>query len=141
MSNTALPINFKQMPKTYDELVTILPPQDIHDAYGYADAIEMVRRLVGFNLNAEQRQYVKELANFVESYEAVRFPIDESLTAPLDMLKFLLEENGMTDLDLGQLLGDPALGAEILAGRQSLNEAHAKKLAERFKVKPELFIS
>jgi len=141
MRNTTLPTNFRQMPKTYNELVAILLPQDIHDDYGLADANEVIERLAGYNLSADQRRYLNELVDVVAAYETVRFPIDESLTAPLDMLKFLLEENGMTDADLGQLLGDPALGAEILAGRQTLSEAHAKKLAERFKVKPGLFLS
>ena len=91
----------------------------------------------------ERRKVTSEggvLTTFVEVYEAERFPIDDSRITPLDALKALLGEHGMTASDLGRLLGNRTLGAAILSGRRSLSKAHIKKLAEYFKVEPGLFL-
>lgn len=56
-------------------------------------------------------------------------------------LKHLLEENQMNASDLARLLGvHPSLGSKILKGERSLTVAHLRKLAERFKVSPGLFL-
>ena len=124
----------------YGELVKMLPPRPIHDDVDLTNATEMIDRLAGFDLNADQEDYLEALSTFVEAYEAERFPMDDSRIAPLDILKALLAEHGMTASDLGRLLGNRTLGAAILAGRRSFSKAHIKKLAEHFKVEPGLFL-
>jgi HTH-type transcriptional regulator / antitoxin HigA len=140
MSSTAARNSFGSLPKTYAELVAALPPRPIHDAADLANASEMIDRLAGFDLNADQEDYLEALSTFVEAYEAQRFPIDDSRISPLDALKALLAEHGMTASDLGRLLGNRTLGAAILSGRRNLSKAHIKKLADRFKVEPGLFL-
>jgi HTH-type transcriptional regulator / antitoxin HigA len=140
MSNTMTKASFRRLPKVYGELVALLPPRPIHDDVDLANASEMIDRLAGFNLNADQEDYLAALSTFVEAYEADRFPMDDSRTGPLDALRVLLAEHGMTASDLGRLLGNRTLGAAILAGRRSLSKSHIKKLAEHFKVEPGLFL-
>ena len=140
MSNTAVKNNFRRLPRTYGALVAMLPPRPIHDDIDRANATEMIDRLAGFDLNADQEDYLDALATFVEAYEAERFPIDDSRITPLDALKALVAEHGMTASDLGRLLGVRTLGAAILAGRRSLSKAHIRKLADHFKVEPGLFL-
>lgn len=140
MSKTATKNRFRELPKTYRELVSKLPPRPIHDDVDLANATEMIDRLAGFDLNADQEDYLEALSTFVETYEAGRFPMDDSRISPLDALKTLLGEHGMTASDLGRLLGNRTLGAAILSGRRNLSKTHIKKLAERFKVEPGLFL-
>lgn len=140
MSNTAMKNGFRRVPKTYGALVSMLPPRPIHDNVDLANATEMIDRLAGFDLNADQEDYLEALSTFVEAYEADRFPVDDSRIAPLDALKALLAEHEMTASDLGRLLGNRTLGAAILARRRNLSKAHIKKLAEHFKVEPGLFL-
>ena len=140
MSKTATKSNFRRLPKTYGGLVAMLPPRPIHDDVDLANASEMIDRLAGFELNADQEDYLEALSTFVEAYETERFPIDDSRIAPLDALKALLAEHDMTASDLGRLLGNRTLGAAILAGRRNLSKAHIKKLAGHFKVEPGLFL-
>jgi HTH-type transcriptional regulator/antitoxin HigA len=140
MSNTAIQNDFRRLPKTYGALVAMLPPRPLHDDVDLANASEMIDRLAGFDLNADQEDYLEALSTFVEAYEAERFPIDDSRISPLDALKTLLGEHGMNASDLGRLLGNRTLGAAILAGRRNLSKAHIKKLAEHFKVEPGLFL-
>jgi HTH-type transcriptional regulator/antitoxin HigA len=140
MSNTATKSNFRRLPRTYAALVAMLPPRPIHDDVDLANTSEMIDRLAGFDLNEDQEDYLEALSTFVEAYEAERFPIDDSRIIPLEALKTLLAEHDMTASDLGRLLGSRTLGAAILNGRRNLSKAHIKKLAERFKVAPGLFL-
>jgi HTH-type transcriptional regulator/antitoxin HigA len=132
--------DFRRLPRTYGELVAMLPPRPIHDDVDLANASKMIDRLAGFDLNADQEDYLEALSTFVEAYESERFPIDDSRITPLEALKALLAEHGMTASDLGRLLGNRTLGAAILAGRRNLSKANIKKLAEHFKVEPGLFL-
>ena len=66
--------------------------------------------------------------------------MDDAQIAPLDALKTLLSEHGMSASDLGRLLGNRTLGTAILSGRRALSKTHIKKLAEHFKVEPGLFL-
>jgi len=140
MSHTAISSDFRRLPKTYGALVSLLPPRPIHDDVDLANATEMIDRLAGFDLNADQEDYLDALSTFVEAYEAVRFPMDDSRIGPMDILKTLVEEHGMTGSDLGRLLGNRTLGAAVLAGRRNLSKTHIKKLADHFKVDPGLFL-
>jgi antitoxin component HigA of HigAB toxin-antitoxin module len=48
----------------------------------------------------------------------------------------------MNASDLARLLGvHPSMGSKILKGDRSLTVAHLRKLADRFKVRPELFMT
>ena len=140
MSKTATKNKFRRLPKTYGGLVALLPPRPIHEDVDLANATEMIDRLAGFGLNADQEDYLDALSTFVEAYEAERFPIDDSRITPLEALKTLVDEHGMSASDLGRLLGNRTLGAAILSGRRSLSKTHIRKLAEHFKVEPGLFL-
>jgi HTH-type transcriptional regulator/antitoxin HigA len=118
----------------------MLPPRPIHDDVDLANATEMIDRLAGFDLNADQEDYLEALSTFVEAYEADRFPINDSAIAPLEVLKTLLAQHDMSASDLGRLLGNRTLGPAILSGRRAISKTHIKKLAEHFKVEPGLFL-
>ncbi len=140
MSKVSTKSNFGRLPRKYADLVALLPPRPIHDDADLANATEMIDRLAGFDLNADQEDYLEALSTFVEVYEQDRFPIDDRDITPLEALKFLLDENGMTGSDLGRLLGNRTLGAAILSGERGLSKAHIRILADRFKVAPGLFL-
>lgn len=140
MTKTATTNDFRHFPTSYGALVAMLPPRPIHDDVELANATEMIDRLAGFALNADQEDYLEAISTFVEAYEAERFPMDDSQLTPLDALKALLAEHGMSASDLGRLLGNRTLGTPILSGRRALSKAHIKKLAQHFKVEPGLFL-
>jgi HTH-type transcriptional regulator/antitoxin HigA len=140
MKKTMTTPDFKRLPRTYAGLVSMLPPRPLHDAVDYDNAMEMIDRLAGFDLNADQEDYLDALATFVEGYERRHYPLDESPMTPVEALKFLMAEHGMTASDLGRLLANRTLGSAILSGRRRLSKAHIKTLAEHFKVEPGLFL-
>jgi HTH-type transcriptional regulator/antitoxin HigA len=128
------------MPKTFSGLCRMFAPRPIRDETDYDNAIEMLDSLVGFKLNEDQLDYVEVMSTLVGAYEDVYYPIDTSDARGLDMLKFLLEQNGMTASDLGVLLGNRSLGSKILRGERELSKAHLRILSKRFKVDAGIFL-
>jgi len=140
MTRTITTVGVKRLPRTYAGLVAILPPRPIHDTVDYDNAVEMIDRLAGFDLNRDQEDYLEALSTFVEAYESRRFPMDDARLTPREALKFLVAEHGMSASDLGRILGNRTLGAALLSGRRGLSKTHVKKLAGHFKVEPSLFL-
>ena len=128
-------------PRKYEELLKMLPLRPIRDESDYGKAQRMMALLAGLpRMSRDQSDYLEVLSNEVERYEHEHEAIDTSELAPLDTLRFLLEENGMSASDLGRLLGSRQLGSAILRGHRSLSKSHIAMLAERFHVEPGLFL-
>lgn len=112
------------------------------DEVHYDNTLEMIDRLMAAGkLTGGQELYLETLVQLVGAYEAKHHAIDTAGLSGLDMLGHLLAENGMNASDLARLLGVHAtMGSKILKGDRSLTVGHLRKLAERFKVRPELFM-
>jgi antitoxin component HigA of HigAB toxin-antitoxin module len=101
----------------------------------------MIDRLTSVpRLTAGQAEYLETLTILFEAYEAEHERIETSHLSPRDVLRFLLESNGMNGSDLGRLLGNRELGPKILSGSRQLSKAHIRKLADRFNVDAGLFL-
>jgi len=133
--------SFVAVPKTYRELCQLYLPRPIHDDTEDAEATEMMNALAVFSkLNAEQRDYLDVLTEFVDAYDKAK-PVRWPKIKGLDVLKQLMAEHSMSAADLSRILGASRnLGAMILRGDRNLTLAHVRKLAAHFKVSPELFI-
>ena len=73
MSRTAARSGFQRLPKTCEGWVSLLPSRPIHGDVDLANAEEMIERLAGFGLNADQEDCLEALSTFAEAYEAARF--------------------------------------------------------------------
>ena len=129
------------IPKTYRELCDLYLPRPIHDDAQDEEATAMMNALAVFTrLNAEQRDYLDVLTEFVDEYDQGR-KIRWRKISGLESLKYLLEENGMSAADLSRILGASRnLGAMILRGERQLTLAHVRTLAKRFSVSADLFL-
>ena len=133
--------SYAEVPKTYRELCGLYLPRPIHDANEDRAASEIMNALVVFpRLNAEQRDYLDALTEFVDAYDKAK-PVRWPKVRGVDILKHLLAEHGQNGADLSRILGGSRnLGAMILRGERQLTLGHVRKLAAHFKVNPELFI-
>ncbi len=132
----------RQMPKTYPELVSLMPPRAIHDDIDLANVAEIVDRLAVLeHPSKDQADYLETLSTLVAAYEDARHPIDVSRLGPLETLRFLLQERGLSASDLGRILGQRQLGSAILRGRRQLSKTHIRKLAAHFGVSPGVFLA
>jgi HTH-type transcriptional regulator/antitoxin HigA len=133
---------YADIPKTYGELCQLYLPRPIHDDAEDAEATAMMNALAVFTrLNAEQRDYLDVLTEFVDGFDKgkkVRWP----KISGLDALKHLLQEGGMSAADLSRLLGGSRnLGAMILRGERKLTLNHVRTLAKHFGVSADLFLN
>jgi len=125
-----------KIPKVYSELVGLFMPRPLHDEVDYRNALKVLDAMAGFKLNADQEDYFDAVATFVERYEAEHYAIDGSKLTPVELIRSLMDEHGMSESDLGRLLGDRSLGHRILSGQRELSKAHIRLLAEHFSLDP-----
>jgi antitoxin component HigA of HigAB toxin-antitoxin module len=79
-----------------------------------------------------QLKYLDTLTILVERYEDETEGVVPEGVAPLAVLRYLMDDRGMSASDLGRLLGDRSLGPKILSGDRALSKAHLKILAQHF---------
>jgi len=130
------------IPKTYRELCQLYLPRPIHDHAEDAEATAMMNALAVFTrLNAEQRDYLDVLTEFVDEFDQgkkTRWP----KTSGLDALKYLLNEHGKSAADLSRILDTSRnLGAMILRGERKLTLDHVRTLARHFGVSADVFLA
>jgi antitoxin component HigA of HigAB toxin-antitoxin module len=130
------------IPKTYRELCQLYLPRPIHDDAQDEEATAMMNALAVFTrLNAEQRDYLDVLTEFVDEYDKgknIRWP----KVTGMEALQHLLEAHDMSAADLARLLGvHRTLGAMILRGERQLTLAHVRTLAKHFSVSADLFLA
>ena len=123
----------------YADLIAVLPPRPLHNEYDYDAAVEMMGRLTGFDLNPDQEDYLEAIGRFVDDYEAehAETQANTSRVRGLDLLKHLLDENGMNGADLARLLGlSRSMGPKLLSGERSLTIAHMRMIGQKFGIDP-----
>jgi len=125
-----------RIPETYAGLAALCMPRPLHDETDYEGALEVLNAMAGFELNADQTDYFDAIATFVEKYETAHHAVDAPDLKPVEVLRALLEEHGMTESDLGRLLGDRSLGHRVLTGERELSKSHIRTLAGHFAIAP-----
>ena len=92
------------------------------------------------SLSRGEQDYFDTLTLLIEEYDRDIYELPDEPNNPLEMLKYILDESGMTQAELGKLLGNRSLASLILNGHRQLSKAHIRKLADHFKVSPALFL-
>lgn len=131
----------KPIPDSWHDLIIgMYDLRPIKNKKTHDRALQVLRILMRvLNRSKDQNDYLKSLSALIGDYEARACVIDVEHD-PIENLRFLLEENDMTASDLGRLLGDRSLGTRVLKGDRALSKSHIKKLSERFRVSPAVFI-
>ncbi len=92
----------------------------------------------GETLSPEEDRLLDLLSALVERYEdeTEDFPA----SPPHRILRFLMEQNDLQQVDLLKIFGSSGRVSEVVNGKRGISKAQAKALGEFFKVSPELFI-
>ena len=90
-------------------------------------------------MTPEEDALLDLLTNLIRDYEATAYPQREK-SKPSDMVAFLLEQRALHPSDLWPVLGSKSRVSEILTGKRGISKVQAKKLAEFFHVRADLFI-
>jgi HTH-type transcriptional regulator/antitoxin HigA len=126
-----------------EALIDRLPLRPLRSERDYDAAIALLDTLAvrpEDSLDCGEQDYFDTLTLLVEAYDQERHALDAERCDPLTMLKYLMQESGMTQPQLGRLLGNRSLASLILNGHRRLSKAHIRKLAGHFKASPALFL-
>jgi HTH-type transcriptional regulator / antitoxin HigA len=85
----------------------------------------------------EHEEAIELLTLLIEKYEEEKYPIPDA--EPLEVLRFLLDQNGLSQKDLIHEFGAESTVSLVLAGKRKLTRDHIQRLSERFKVSPAVF--
>lgn len=89
-------------------------------------------------LSPEEDALLGLLADLVHDFEEKVYPIPDA--TPAELVRYLIEQNGLKQKDLAPILGAPSRVSEILSGKRSISKEQAKRLAERFKMSADAFL-
>jgi HTH-type transcriptional regulator/antitoxin HigA len=92
----------------------------------------------GDNLTPEEDRLLDLLSALVERYEDETEDFPDS--PPHRILRFLMEQNDLQQVDLVKIFGSSGRVSEVVNGKRGISKTQAKALGEFFKVSPELFI-
>jgi len=120
--------------------VTIRPLLTIRNEREYDLAIKRLNGLldeIGSNERHPLYGLLDTLGTLIHVYEEDHYPMPASNGA--EVLRFLMEERGLTQLDLAEV-GSQGVVSEVLNGKRELNVRQIRALAKRFNVSPAVFI-
>jgi HTH-type transcriptional regulator/antitoxin HigA len=96
-----------------------------------------------FNLTAnanptpDEEEAIELLTVLIDRYESDHYPIPSA--EPADVLRFLLDQNSLSQRDIAAELGSESTVSLVLAGKRQLNRDHIARLSRRFHISPAVF--
>jgi HTH-type transcriptional regulator/antitoxin HigA len=104
-------------------------------------ALRIVERLMSIGdgrRSAEETALLSLLASLVDQFERKAYPA--AAADPREILRYLMECNGLKAADLAEIIGGRSRVSDVLAGKRAISKEQAKRLGERFKLSPAVFI-
>ena len=78
-------------------------------------------------LNHRESDTVRLLILVIKDYEAKRYQFEDA--SPIEVLRELMDANGLKQRDLVDELGSDSIVSEVLNGKRELNKNHIEKLS------------
>ena len=124
----------------YLKLVKEFPLRPLRSATDLDRAVAVIDLLTDRDeLTPEEEDDLEVLSRLVEDYESEHDPLPKM--SPVEALRYLLDENGLTQAQLSEETGIPvATVSEILNRKRGISPKVRGILAARFKVAPALFV-
>jgi len=104
-----------------------------HDA-----AVARITQLMGAEAGSPESDELEVLVTLVDAYETKHFPINTP--DPLTIIKFQMEQKGLTRKDLEPMIGSRARVSEILTGMRALTLPMIRRLHADLGIPVELLV-
>jgi HTH-type transcriptional regulator/antitoxin HigA len=127
--------------KAYGRLLAKFAPKVIQNEAENEAALAIVEGLIlkgDSNCSPEEEAALELLSSLVARFEETAYPIPD--VEPREVLQHLMEHNDPKAGDLSGIFGSRARVSEVLSGKRSISKEQAKRLAERFKLSPAVFV-
>jgi HTH-type transcriptional regulator/antitoxin HigA len=124
----------------YRKIAGAEPPRTIHsesERRYWRRVLDAVIAKPEDKLTPAEARYGETIAVLLESYERQRFPLKAE---PVEVLVELMNAHGFKQKDLVDVFGSEAAVSYALRGRRALTVPQIRRLAERFRVSPAVFI-
>jgi HTH-type transcriptional regulator/antitoxin HigA len=92
----------------------------------YQDVLKRIDEIFDAKNDTPEGDELEILVMLVEKYEAEYYPIEEP--DPIELIKFILEQRGMSQKDFSQILGSRHRASELLNKKRSLSLDHIRKI-------------
>lgn len=123
----------------YLALVRAFPLVSIHNDAHLAEALDVIDRLLDIpNRSDAEEAYLQALTDLVATYEDAH--VSTPPVSGIDALRYLMEENGLTQTDMVPEFGTRSIVSEVLAGKRHLALSHIERLAARFGLPADIFM-
>src|ERR1700722_2365677 len=131
-----MPAIAERLPAKYlikDEAPKTISSLQQHEAY-ISRLLKLQRKT---HRTAEETETAKLLIVLIADYEAKHFTIQKA--SGVEVLKELMDVNGLRQKDLAEDLGGESVVSLILKEKRKLNRRQMEKLGQRFQVSPAVF--
>lgn len=98
----------------------------------YESALERINILFDAKPNTNEGDELDILVTLIEKYEQIHYPIPEP--DPIEAIKFMMEQNGLTDADLGIILNSRSRVSEIFKRKRALTITQIRVLNEKLHI-------
>ena len=123
----------------YIKLVSAFPLRPLRNDEDLDAAIGMLNSLIGrADLSEAEGDYKEILGEIIEAYEAEHIVIPE--VRGVELLRFLMEENGLTQASLAHIFGGKSNISEVLSGKRELSKSQIRRLSQRFGLPADVFM-
>jgi len=120
------------------EMIRRGAPRLIHSDEELAEYTEALLKLTAKpEPAAQEEEAIGLLTLLIERYEEDRYPIPDA--DQVDVLRFLLRHNGLSQRDIAAELGSESTVSLVLSGKRRLTRDHIARLSRRFHVSPAVF--
>ena len=120
-------------------LVPAFPLRPLRNDADLDDAIKVLNSLIDrSDLTEAERDFKEILGDIIEACEAVHIVIPEA--GGVELLRFLMEENGLTQASLAHIFGGKSNISEVLSGKRELSKSQIRGLSKRFGLPADAFM-
>lgn len=129
-------------PIKYGRLLAKALPKVIETREEFDHYVELMERLdrraeSGERLSAEEETLLALLEQLVMDFDdKIKLP----KLPPHRIVLHLMEHKGLRQADLLKVFGSRSVASDVLNGRREISKAHARKLADYFRLPADLFI-
>jgi len=104
----------------------------------YEQAMFRLENLFDAKKGTPKGDELEILSLLIEKYEDEKFPID--LPDPIEAIKFRMEQSGLTQTDLANIVGQKSRASEILNRKRKLSLDMIRQLHKKWRIPTEVLV-
>jgi HTH-type transcriptional regulator/antitoxin HigA len=126
--------------KKYARVLARVLPRVISTKQEHERLLAQVETLMdkGERRTAEEDAALDLMVRLITAYEEEQYPLPHF--TPREMLLYLMEQRGLRQADLVPIFKSRGYVSDVANGKRAISKAHARQLAEYFKVAVDLFV-